>query len=141
MVGVCTINSSIPVTNRLLIFTPRTPAFYAILLGENVDAGLKVFERKARSVDTTEHGTAAVETYVDLLDRIGRHQEAIDIAIELAPKDVPPQRIVPMLIEIASRIPEASSKDGWQSILEYCRKHNDILGYAAVLHASGTGVS
>ena len=122
-------------------FYPAYTAFYAILLGENVDAGLKVFERKARSVDTTEHGTAAVETYVDLLDRIGRHQEAIDIAIELAPKDVPPQRIVPMLIEIASRIPEASSKDGWQSILEYCRKHNDILGYAAVLHASGTGVS
>jgi hypothetical protein len=122
-------------------FYPAYTAFYAILLGENVDAGLKVFERKARSVDTTEHGTAAVETYVDLLDRIGRHQEAIDIAIELAPKDLPPQRIVPMLIEIASRVPESTSQDGWQSILDYCRKHNDILGYAAVLHASGTGAS
>ena len=82
-----------------------------------------------------------METYVDLLDRIGRHQEAIDIAIELAPKDVPSQRIVPMLIEIASRISDSSSQDGWQSILEYCRKHNDVLGYAAVLHASGTGTN
>ena len=122
-------------------FYPAYTAFYSILLGENVDAGLKVFERKARSVDTVEQGTAAVETYVDLLDRIGRHQEAIDIAIELAPKDLPPQRIVPMLIEIASRVPPSAHEDGWKSILEYCRKHNDILGYAAVLHASGPGAS
>lgn len=122
-------------------FYPAYTAFYAILLGENVDAGLKVFERKARSVDTAEHGTAAVETYVDLLDRIGRHQEAINVAIELAPKDVPPQRIVPMLIEIAARVSESSSQEGWQAILEYCRQHNDILGYAAVLHASGTETS
>ena len=119
-------------------FYPAYTAFYSVLLGDNVDAGLKVFERKARAVDTVEHGTAAVETYVDLLDRIGRHQQAIDIAIELAPKDLPPQRIVPMLIEIASRVPEPTSEQGWASILEYCQKHNDVLGYAAVLHASGT---
>ena len=118
-------------------FYPAYTAFYAVLLGENVDAGLKLFERKARSVDTAEHGTAAVETYVDLLDRIGRHEQAIEVAIELAPKDLPPQRIVPMLIEIAQRIPASDDKNGWSSILEYCQNHNDVLGYAAVLHASG----
>ena len=117
-------------------FYPAYTAFYAILLGENVDAGLKVFERKARSVDTAEHGTAAVETYVDLLDRIGRHQQAIDTAIELSPKDLPPQRIVPMLIEIAARATESGDHGGWNSILDYCRKHNDVLGYAAVIHAA-----
>ena len=118
-------------------FYPAYTAFYAVLLGENVDAGLKLFERKARSVDTAEHGTAAVETYVDLLDRIGRHEQAIEVAIELAPKDLPPQRIVPMLIEIAQRIPASDDENGWSSILEYCQNHNDVLGYAAVLHASG----
>jgi len=118
-------------------FYPAYTAFYAILLGENVDAGLKVFERKARSVDTAEHGTAAVETYVDLLDRIGRHQQAIDTAIELAPKDLPPQRIVPMLIEIAARATESGNPESWEAILDYCRKHNDVLGFAAVLHATG----
>ena len=41
-------------------------------LAKNVDAGLKLFERKAKSVDTAEHGTTAIETYVDLLDRLGR---------------------------------------------------------------------
>ncbi len=30
-------------------FYPAYTAFFAILLGENIDAGLKVFERKARS--------------------------------------------------------------------------------------------
>jgi len=118
-------------------FYPAYTAFFAILLGENIDAGLKVFERKARSVDTVEHGTAAVETYVDLLDRIGRHQQAIDTAIELAPKELPPQRIVPMLIEVAQRATESGENGGWDSILEYCQKHNDILGYAAVIHAAG----
>ena len=46
-----------------------------------------------------------------------------------------------MLIEIASRIAEPNSQNGWQSIMDYCRNHNDILGYAAVLHASGTSTS
>lgn len=117
-------------------FYPAYSAFFAVLLGENVDAGLKVFERKARSVDANEHGTAAIETYVDLLDRAGRHQQAIESAIELVPDSLPPQRIVPMLIDIAERAKAAGETDAFDPILEYCRNHSDVLGYAAVLHAS-----
>jgi hypothetical protein len=114
-------------------FYPAYATFYSILLGENVDAGLKVFERKARTVDAAQHGTAAVETYVDLLDRVGRHGDAINAAIELVPREVPSQRIVPLLIEIATRAGETT---GFEAALEYCKTHKDILGYAAVLHAS-----
>ncbi len=118
-------------------FYPAYATFYATLLGENVDAGLKFFERKARGVDPAESGTAAIETYVDLLDRVGRPGEAVRAAIELVPDDVPPQRIVPMLIDIASRAKAAGEHGVFDAILEYCEKHDDVLGYAAVLHASG----
>jgi hypothetical protein len=118
-------------------FYPSYATYYATLLGENVDAGLKVFQRKARSVDTAQHGTAAVETYVDLLDRVGRPAEAVQAAIDLVPDDVPPQRIVPLLLDIASRAP-ADSK-AYDAVLGYCEKHNDVLGYAAVLHAAAGG--
>ncbi len=117
-------------------FYPAYAAYYSVLLGENVEAGLKVFQRKARSVDVAQHGTGALETYVDLLDRVGQHREAIDAAIELVPDDLPPQRIVPLLLEIAQRAEQAGQSGGYDAILEYCRKHKDVLGYAAVLHAS-----
>ena len=111
-------------------------AFYGTLLGENVEAGLKLFERKARSVDVAQHGTGAIETYVDLLDRVGRSSEAIAAAVELVPDEVPPQRIVPLLIGIAKRAKETGDAAVYEQILHYCQKHNDVLGYAAVLQAS-----
>ena len=117
-------------------FYPAYSTFYSILLGENVDAGLKVFQRKARTTDVGQHGTGAIETYVGLLDRIGRYREAIESAIELVPDGVPPQRIVPMLLEIAERAEREGNEDVHAPILAYCQKHGDILGYAAVLHAS-----
>jgi hypothetical protein len=87
-------------------------------------------------VDPAEHGTGAIETYVDLLDRVGRQQEAIEAAIELVPDELPPQRIVPMLIDIAQRCNESPS-GSFDAILQYCKKHDDVLGYAAVLHTAG----
>lgn len=117
-------------------FYPAHAAFFSILRGENVDAGLKVFERKARSVNVAEHGTGAMETYIDLLDRVGRHREAVESAIDLVPDDLPPQRIVPLLIDIAGR--ETSSDENreaaFSAIAEYCKKHDDVLGYAAVMN-------
>lgn len=118
-------------------FYPAYATFYSILLGDNVDAGLKVFQRKARAADAAQHGTGAIETYVDLLDRVGRHREAIEAAIELVPDAVPPQRIVPLLLEIAGRAKQAGDPEGYAPILAYCKQHGDLLGYGAVLHAAG----
>ena len=118
-------------------FYPAYATFYSILLGDNVDAGLKVFQRKARAADAKQYGTGAIETYVDLLDRVGRHREAIEAAIELVPDEVPPQRIVPLLLEIADRASKAGDQGGYAPILAYCKQHGDLLGYGAVLHAAG----
>ena len=117
-------------------FYPAYSTFYSILLGENVDAGLTVFQRKARSVDASEHGTGAMETYVDLLNRTGRYQEAIECAVSMVPKEVPAQRIIPLLIEIAQKTNDLADQDGYTALLEYCKEKRDLLGYAAVLDAS-----
>jgi len=111
-------------------FYPAYANFYSILMGQNVDAGLKIFERKARSVDIAEHGTGAIEAYVDLLDRVGRHLQAIETAIEMVPEDVPAQTVVPMLLDIADRANAAGDPDGYQRIMDFCRHKDDALGYA-----------
>ncbi len=119
-------------------FYPAHSAYFSVLLGENIDAGLRMFERKARSVDVAEHGTAAIEAYVDLLDRVGRPADAVAACVELVPSDLPPQRIVPLLIDIAGRAKAAGDLSAFDTALEYCKSHNDVLGYAAVLHAANS---
>ncbi|MDA9778800.1 hypothetical protein N9C08_00510 [Rubripirellula sp.] len=119
-------------------FYPAYSTYYSILLGENIDAGLTVFQRKARSVNTIEHGTAAIETYVELLDRTGRHQEAIETAVGMVPKEVPSQRLIPLLIEIARKTNGIENQDGYTALLAYCKEKQDLLGFAAVLDASRT---
>jgi hypothetical protein len=117
-------------------FYPAYATFYASLLGNDVDAGLKQFERKAKSVDALQHGTGAIEIYVELLDRVGRHAEAVAAAIELMPDEVPAQRVVPLLIEIAGRDQSAGGKETLAAIAAYCRRRGDVLGCAAALHAA-----
>ena len=115
-------------------FYPAYATFYSVLLGKDVEAGLKQFERKARGVDPLQHGTGAIETYVDLLDRTGHHRLAIEAAIELMPDEVPSQRIVPLLIEIAQRAGHQDAEASFDAITAYCRRRNDLLGHAASLH-------
>ncbi len=117
-------------------FYPAHSTYFSILLGENVEAGLKMFERKARTVDVGENGTAAIEAYVNLLDRVGQSKQAVEAAVQLVPESLPPQRIVPMLIEIAGRAKAAGQPEAFDTISNYCKDHDDVLGYAAVLHAS-----
>jgi hypothetical protein len=119
-------------------FYPAYAAFYSILLGENVDAGLKLFERKAKTVDTNEHGTGAIETYVDLLDRVGRHSEAVEFAIANIPDDVPSQTAIPMLIDIANHAAESGDGSAYELIMDFCAKKDDPLGFAVAKHASMT---
>ncbi|QDV82435.1 hypothetical protein [Planctomycetes bacterium TBK1r] len=117
-------------------FYPAYAAFYSILLGENVDAGLKLFERKAINVDSQEHGTAAIETYIDLLDRVGRPLQAIEFAIRHVPEDVPSQSIVPLLIEFAGHAAESGDTSGYDLIMDYCAAKQDALGFAVAKHAT-----
>ncbi|MDM4014284.1 hypothetical protein [Roseiconus lacunae] len=117
-------------------FYPAYAAYYSILLGENVDAGLKLFQRKAMSVDTQQHGTGAIETYVDLLHRVGRPIEAIEFAIRSVPEDVPPSTLVPQLLEIAETAKQMGDSSGYDKIIDYCTDRNDALSLAIAKYAT-----
>ncbi len=111
---------------------PTHATFFTVLLDRQRDTGLAYFERKARSVDTEEHGTAAVETYIDLLDRIGRPHDALKAAITLVPEDVPVARILSWLLDLAQR------SNDYASLLDFCQKRDDALSFATVQAAAVT---
>ena len=106
---------------------PAHAHYLRALLGENVDEGLVYFRSKAEMLDPQYHGLAPVETYIDLLTRLGRHREAIEAAIKLSPKGMQPIGQAPSLLELAEKAGDYSP------VLAYCREQGDLLGYAAAL--------
>lgn len=111
-------------------FYPSHSAYFSVLLGRDVEAGLALFQRKMLAADPAQHGTAPMEVYTELLDRCGRSAEAIDVALAQVPEDVPSPRLVPPLLEMAARCGH------YEPILDYCVRKNDPLGYAATIAAA-----
>ncbi len=111
-------------------FYPAHSTYYSVLLGRDVDAGLAVFQRKMEACDPEQHGTGPMEVYTELLDRCGRSAEAIDVALKMAPDEVPAPRMVPPLLEMAAKCGH------YEPILQYCIRKNDLLGYAATTVAA-----
>lgn len=122
-------------------FYPSYGAFYGALLGRDIDATLQLFKQRAETVDPMDYGTGAIEAYVDLLERTGRPDQAIVAATKLVPKEVPPQRIVPILLDLAGRSVGNEGYDGkiftkemlYQPIADFCRQRGDVLGFAAAV--------
>ncbi|MEM9643569.1 MAG: hypothetical protein AAF989_01135 [Planctomycetota bacterium] len=113
-------------------FYPAYGTLYRTLLGKNVNAGLQLFERRARTVEVAQHGTAAIETYIELLARMGRHQMAIQQAVQLMPDDVPTQSVLARLLEWFPLV-EANQQDATRDLLQdFCCRRDDPLGFAAV---------
>ena len=110
---------------------PSNALYYQALLNENVDAALDYFETKARLLDPQSNGTAGIETYLELLSRLGRHQQALEAALTLMPENTPSVAYAPLLMDLC-----AKSGD-YQKLLEFCRSRNDELGFAAALVAQG----
>jgi len=106
---------------------PSHALYYQALLGENVEEALAYFRQKAEMLDAQYHGMVAIETYVDLLARIGRYHDAIAAAIQLSPAGVPQAGIAPSLLDLASKAGQ------YDAVLAYCRDRGDLLGYAAGL--------
>jgi len=101
--------------------------FLSALLGKDVDTGVRYFGDKARSIDATEHGTVAIETYVDLLVRVGRQRQALQEALELLPARSQSCGIAPSLLELSEMVGD------YGPLREYCRQHENVLGFATAL--------
>lgn len=110
-------------------FYPAYALFYGALLGRGVDDAVAYFANKAATVDPAEHGSGAIEVYIDLLDRIGRSDEALAAAVKLIPSDIPAPRVAPLLLELAARA------ENTQPVKDFARRRGDLLLYTAALGA------
>lgn len=108
-------------------FYPAYSLFYGALLGRGVEQALAYFQKKARELDIHAHGTAAIEVYVDLLDRLGRHDEALRAAVDLMPADIPATRVAPLLLELSEKA------NSTEPLKEFARRRGDMLIFAAAL--------
>ena len=88
--------------------------FFGALLGENVDPALHQFLRKAESLDPDSSiGTIAIETYADLLARIGRYSGGFVVLDQAhAAGNASDYGIAPSLLELSSHANDYRTDDG-----------------------------
>ena len=101
-------------------------SYYHALQGDDVEASVEHFRRKAKSVDSEQFGTMAVETLVDLLTRLNRFDEAMQVSAD-ALAGQPTLGIAPSLMEIAAK------KGEFQAAAGHYRKQQDLLAYAIAI--------
>jgi hypothetical protein len=106
---------------------PMSIAFFRALLGEHVDVALKIFLQKAESIDPEELGTIAIETYADLLARVGRTEEAMKFLIKKMPRGMRPFGIAPSLIDLAEH------SGCYEIMMNHAKERIDEIGFAAAL--------
>jgi hypothetical protein len=101
--------------------------FFQALLGEKIEDAISHFKNKADTVEPHQHGYAAVETYIDLLSRLGRHDEALSAAIKFGIGSIQPLGAAPSLVELGR------CSEQFDAVLAHCREREDLLGFAAAL--------
>ena len=104
--------------------------YYSTLLGRDVDAGLEHFRKKIDQHDTAQYGGLVIETYVGLLARVGRNDQAIDVLAEQLLGKYPVLGIAPEAHELAET---AEQKE---KLLEHFQSESDLLGFGQMLLSS-----
>tara|TARA_B100000809_G_C15127104_1_gene526739 strand:+ start:627 stop:1793 length:1167 start_codon:yes stop_codon:yes gene_type:complete len=105
--------------------------FFQALLGENLEEALGHFLDRAENVSRDEFGTAAAEVYVDLLARVGQHEEAIEASKQLLPPGTHTMGHAPSLLELSEMA------EDYQTLLSLSREAEDLLGFATGLVRAG----
>ena len=107
---------------------PSHALYLAALLGEQIDEAIEYFASRAESMDAAEHGSLPLEAYVQLLDRLGRHETATETLIRSCDSEaVQASQVVPLLVDLAGK----SGKFG--PLIDFCRQREDVLGFATAL--------
>lgn len=110
---------------------PSHALYFQALLGQNIEEAVAYFKTKAEMLDPQQHGYAAIETYVDLLTRLGRNNEAFESATKFGLGSIQPLGNALPLVELAQRAGQV------EALLSYCREKGDLLGFAAGLAQAG----
>lgn len=106
--------------------------YYAAVLGHNVDAAIEHFGKKNEQHDARQHGGIVIESFVELLARLGRNDQAIDVMVSQLLGKYPLIGIAPEPHELAKT--EAQQ----QKLMEHYRCESDLLGFGQTLLNSQT---
>ena len=106
--------------------------YYQALLGENLDEALAHFKERSDNVDTNQWGTIGIETYIDLLARVGKIEEAIAVTIANIQPGQRTMGLAPSLLELCERCGDYSP------LMTACRGSDDVLGFATGLMQAKT---
>lgn len=106
---------------------PAHALLFKAALRENIDEALAYFREKAHSVDIRAEGAGAAETYIALLDRLGRTDEAARETVELIPAGIYTRGLAPTLFELCAKT------GNFAPLVSACREREDLLGFAAGL--------
>lgn len=101
--------------------------FFRAQLGEEIEAAVDFFDRRASETDAATQGTGPAEVYVALLARLGRQHEAIRASIELLPPGAATSGFAPSLIELS----RAAADYG--PLVEQSRRQGNLLTFTAGL--------
>lgn len=112
---------------------PSHALYLGALLGEDIDAAIEYFRERAESLDPREHGGLPVEAFVQLLDRLGRYELAINALLDFVQKQPDAaSQAVPLMLELSQKA------GNFDKLTAYCRGRGDVLGYAtAALCSAG----
>ena len=104
--------------------------FYNALLGVDEEAAIQHFSQKMDSISVDEYGPVAIETLVQLLVRLERHDEALGVTTERLLGKHEPMGIAPSAFEIAN------NDEHRDRLMKFFQGENDLLGYAVSLLSS-----
>jgi hypothetical protein len=106
---------------------PANALYFQALLGEKTNETLDYFKNKAEMLDPQYHGYAAIETYIDLLSRLGHHDAALASAMKFGLGSLQSLGNALPLVELAHRAAD------FNALLSHCRQKEDLLGFTAAL--------
>lgn len=101
--------------------------YYSAILGNDVDAALDHFRKKIDQHDTAQYGGMVIETYVELLARVGRNDQAIDVLLNQLLGKYPLAGIAPEPHELAGTVEQK------QKLMEHFQSTSDLLGFGQTL--------
>ncbi len=104
---------------------PAHLLLFKATLNIEVDQAIEYFAAQAQAAVLEEEGASAVETYLILLERAGRTEQALNEYAKLVPANYTLSPYAPTLLHLAEVC------HCWDRYLEICQQRDDIVGFAA----------
>jgi len=102
--------------------------YFRTLLGEDVEAGLEHFRQKAETADVEQVGYYPAAVYVGLLERLGRHREAVE-AYSRYLSQADPQQLgsCPTIYELCQKLGD------YRPLVDIAQRRGNLVDYTAGL--------